>query len=161
MTETIGTRISRFRKAKGLTQEELASRLGVSAQAVSKWENDISCPDIGLLPQLSRILGVTTDEILTGRSDGVKMVPPGERRNVEDLTLRIRVNSSDGESVKISIPMPLVKICMEKGMDISGSANAVKNLDIQKILQMVEHGVTGKLVEVTSSDGDVVEVFVE
>ena len=161
MTETIGTRISRFRKAKGLTQEELASRLGVSAQAVSKWENDISCPDIGLLPQLSRILGVTTDEILTGRSDGVKMVPPGERRNVEDLTLRIRVNSSDGESVKISIPMPLVKICMEKGMDISGSANAVKNLDIQMILQMVEHGVTGKLVEVTSSDGDVVEVFAE
>ncbi len=42
MNETIGSRIQKFRKEKALTQEELASRLGVSAQAVSKWENEVS-----------------------------------------------------------------------------------------------------------------------
>ena len=50
MNETIGNRITKFRKAKGMPQEELANQLGVSSQAVSKWENDISCPDISLLP---------------------------------------------------------------------------------------------------------------
>lgn len=42
MNNTLGQRISALRREKGLTQEELATRLGVSAQAVSKWENDVS-----------------------------------------------------------------------------------------------------------------------
>ena len=50
--ETIGKRIARYRKDKHMTQEELAGKMGVSAQAVSKWETDTSCPDITALPQL-------------------------------------------------------------------------------------------------------------
>lgn len=42
MNETIGSRIAKFRKAKNMTQEELANQLGVSSQAVSKWENEVS-----------------------------------------------------------------------------------------------------------------------
>lgn len=64
---TIGKRIAMLRKEKGMTQEQLAERVGVSPQAVSKWENDISCPDISLLPQLAEILGTTTDELLGAR----------------------------------------------------------------------------------------------
>ena len=60
MNETIGNRIARYRKAKNLTQEALANQMGVSSQAVSKWETDASCPDISALPQLCRILGITT-----------------------------------------------------------------------------------------------------
>lgn len=48
--ETMGNRISKYRKARGMTQEELAGKLGVSSQAVSKWETDTFCPDISLLP---------------------------------------------------------------------------------------------------------------
>ena len=62
--ETMGKRISDLRKQKGMTQEQLAQKVGVTAQAVSKWENDLSCPDISILPQLSEALGVTTDELL-------------------------------------------------------------------------------------------------
>ena len=69
--ETLGKRIAMLRKEKGLTQEQLAEKVGVSAQAVSKWENDISCPDITLLPLLADILGVTVDELL-----GVKPIEP-------------------------------------------------------------------------------------
>ncbi len=64
MEETLGKRISACRKKLGLTQDALAEKLGVTAQAVSKWENDQSCPDIAMLPKLSEVFGVTTDEIL-------------------------------------------------------------------------------------------------
>ena len=69
--ETLGKRIAMLRKEKGLTQEQLAEKVGVSAQAVSKWENDVSCPDITLLPLLADLLGVTVDELL-----GVKPIEP-------------------------------------------------------------------------------------
>ena len=69
--QTLGKRIAMLRKEKGLTQEQLAEKVGVSAQAVSKWENDVSCPDITLLPLLADILGVTVDELL-----GVKPIEP-------------------------------------------------------------------------------------
>lgn len=64
MEQTIGKRIVALRKGLGLTQDQLAEQLGVTAQAVSKWENDQSCPDIAMLPKLAEIFGVTTDELL-------------------------------------------------------------------------------------------------
>lgn len=162
MNETIGNRISKYRKAKGITQEELASQLGVSSQAVSKWENDISCPDISLLPQLCRILGITSDELLTGKTSEVKMLTAAERKSLDELTLRVYVNSADGDVVKVNIPMSLVKVCLELGVDVSGvGGTAAKNLDFSRIIELVERGAIGKLVEVESSDGDIVEVVVE
>ena len=64
MEVTLGKRISGYRKALGLTQDQLAEKLGLTAQAVSKWENDLSCPDITVLPKLADIFGITTDELL-------------------------------------------------------------------------------------------------
>ena len=64
MDETLGKRISAHRKALGLTQDALAEKLSITAQAVSKWENDQSCPDINMLPKLAEIFSCTTDELL-------------------------------------------------------------------------------------------------
>lgn len=64
MNETLGKRIARYRKQLGLTQDALAEKLGITAQAVSKWENDQSCPDIATLPKLSEIFGISIDELL-------------------------------------------------------------------------------------------------
>ena len=64
MEETLGKRIVANRKRIGLTQDQLAEKLGVTAQAVSKWENDQSCPDITMLPKLAEIFGTTTDTLL-------------------------------------------------------------------------------------------------
>ena len=58
----IGTRIKQLRLAASMTQEQLAQKLGVSAQAVSKWESGINMPDILMLPELSVIFGVSIDE---------------------------------------------------------------------------------------------------
>lgn len=162
---TLGARIVKYRKEKGLTQEAMAEQMGVSSQAVSKWENDVSCPDISLLPQLSRVLGVTTDELLTGNSSGVKVVPEAQRKSLDELVMRIRVNSADGDKVKVNLPMSLLKVCMEVGVDIAPNfvdgVDALRNLDLAKIMDLVERGVIGKLVEVESAEGDVVEVVVE
>ena len=67
-SETLGRRIARLRLAKTATQERLAKELNVSPQAVSKWENDINYPDISLLPDLARFLGVSVDELFSGAS---------------------------------------------------------------------------------------------
>lgn len=63
---TIADRIQQLRKAKGLSQEELADRVGVSRQAVSKWESEQSAPDLERLALLSDILETTTDYLLKG-----------------------------------------------------------------------------------------------
>ena len=161
---SVGERIISLRTASSLSQGQLAERMGVSRQAVSKWENDGSCPDISLVPQLCRELGVTADELLTGRTSEVKLVPAEQRRGLEQLTLRVYINTADGDRVKVNLPMTLVKTAMELGVDMTagiGSGDAVKNLDLGKILEFVEQGAIGKLVEVETGDGDLVEVVVE
>lgn len=59
----LGENIRQFRKTMNLTQEELADKLGVSFQAVSKWENAQSAPDISLLPLLAEIFRCTIDDL--------------------------------------------------------------------------------------------------
>lgn len=163
--DTIGTRIAARRKELKMTQEDLAVKLGVSAQAVSKWENDISCPDISLLPKLVKALDITTDELLTGKTSNVQVVPEEKRKSLDELTMRIYVFSADGDKVKVNLPMPLVKVCLEMGVNIAPNfvdgIDALKNLDLQKIMDLAERGVIGKLVEVESADGANVEVVIE
>lgn len=164
MNESIGNRISKYRREKGLTQEELAAKLGVSSQAVSKWENDASCPDISLLPQLCRTLGISTDELLTGNNNEVKLVPVEQRKSLDELTLRVKVNSAQGDKVKVNLPMSLVKICLELGVEITPQMTGIesmKSVDLNKIMDLAERGLIGKLVEIESADGDIVEVVVE
>ena len=166
MNETIGNRIAKFRKEKNKTQEDLANLLGVSSQAVSKWENDASCPDISLLPQLCEVLGITADELLTGKNNEVRMVPPEQRKPFDQLVMRVKVNSAGGDKVRVNLPMPMIKVCMQIGMNMMPNmggeqAEMFKNVDMSKLVQMVELGMTGKLVEVESADGDTVEIRVE
>lgn len=61
--KTIGSFIAALRKANGMTQQELADRLGVSNKAVSRWERDENAPDLSLIPAIAEIFGVTCDEL--------------------------------------------------------------------------------------------------
>ncbi|MCD7945904.1 MAG: helix-turn-helix domain-containing protein [Clostridiales bacterium] len=70
----LGGRIASLRRAKGWTQEKLARALGVSNQAVSKWESNLCCPDVQLLPEITDLFGVTLDELF-GRSAPEQGVP--------------------------------------------------------------------------------------
>ncbi len=59
----MGENIAALRRAAGLTQEMLADRLGVTSQAVSKWERQLSCPDVSLLPAMAEVFGVDINEL--------------------------------------------------------------------------------------------------
>ena len=65
--ETVGKQIAKLRTSKSLTQNELGERIGVSFQAVSKWERGETLPDISVLPELANILETTIDNILCGK----------------------------------------------------------------------------------------------
>ena len=64
MNKTLGMMISSLRKEKGMTQFELAEKMGVTDKAVSKWERDISCPDVNTIPKLAELFGIGVDELM-------------------------------------------------------------------------------------------------
>lgn len=70
--QTLGQKIAELRKAKNLTQLELANQLNITDKAVSKWERDISCPDINTFPKLAEILGVSVDELMQSATAGTE-----------------------------------------------------------------------------------------
>ena len=169
---TIGKRISEYRKRKNLKQDELAEMLGVSAQAVSKWENDLSCPDISLLPELSKIFGVSIDEIVQGKKDEpvVSVLSEEQRKDIDKMMLRIVVESNGGDHMRVNLPMALVKVALETGITIPKvnaklndklGEDALSGIDFAQILKMVELGAIGNLVDIESADGNTVKIFVE
>ena len=163
MKESFGERFARLRKQKGLTQEELAQKIGLSGQAVSKWENDASMPDISLLVELSEILGVSLDELLGKEQNLPKVVPQEERKNVNDMVLRVRVDSSEGDKVTVNLPMGLVKAGIKMGMkmpQVTGKAS-LEGIDFEEIVRLVDEGLVGEIVTVDSAEGDKVRIFVE
>ena len=101
--ETMGKRISELRKNKGMTQEQLAQQVGVTAQAVSKWENDLSCPDISILPQLAEALGVTTDELLGKVQLRSLSLEDAEKKEKRKHTVNVRLNLQKWEKVVFAL----------------------------------------------------------
>lgn len=78
--KSMGSFLTALRKARGLTQKQLAEKLNVSDKAVSRWERDECAPDLSLIPVLAEIYGVTSDEILRGqRTDPEKLYHGGDR----------------------------------------------------------------------------------
>ena len=74
MKKTLGTMIAELRKQHGMTQLELAEKMNVTDKAVSKWERDLSCPDINSLPKLAEILGVSVDELMQIKKEAAEPV---------------------------------------------------------------------------------------
>ena len=64
MNKTMGQIITQYRKERGMTQKELAEHMNVTDKAVSKWERDLSCPDIHSVPKLAEALGVSVDDLM-------------------------------------------------------------------------------------------------
>ena len=148
MNETLGKRIAQYRKEQGLTQENLAERLGISSQAVSKWETDQTCPDILLL---------------SGEAvPAVQVQPQATRKKPEDMVLHLIATEPGGNRMTMNLPIVLVKAALEIGLSLPQfSGKRMENIDLEKILQMVELGLTGKLMEADSAEGEHFEVVVD
>ncbi len=164
---TIGEKFAEKRKAKGFTQDEVAEKLGVTPQAVSKWENNVSCPDITLLPQIAKLYNTTVDEILSPDEKfepAVKFVEPKEQKSKDDMILKINGLSSDGDKVKVNLPIPLILAFVNSGTTKNLSLNVggvdMSQIDFDNIVKLIEQGVVGKLVEMESADGDFITIEV-
>lgn len=167
-SSTIGSRIAEARKAHGYTQEEFSQLLDVSAQAVSKWENDISCPDIQLLPKIADILGMTTDRLLTGKKPESNADNKTEEKTntpVDTSKLKININVvKPGQNpVNVSLPFMMIKNFTKIGNGISGimGNGAIDGVQLDEILSLVENGATGELLNVVAEDNTNVKITIE
>ena len=98
--QSIGSNIRAFRLQNGFTQEQLAEKLGVTFQAVSKWETNANTPDISLLPVIAAVLGVMIDDLFTMESAILPIV--SERIKDDDV---IRIVQMKGRKVLCVSPM--------------------------------------------------------
>ena len=161
--KALGTKISELRKARGMTQDELADKMGVSPQAVSKWENDLSMPDLPVLIELSDFFHISLDDFLKEKVQTVELLSEDKRKDIEQMFLRVYVDSENGDRVRLNLPLALVKMARDMGLDIPQMTDnlMMQKIDLGMIMQLIESGVIGKLVEVDSANGDHVEVIVE
>lgn len=164
---TMGKRIADARKKLGYTQEEFSQMLDVTAQAVSKWENDVSCPDIQLLPKIAGILGMTTDELLTGKKAEVKEDTHKSEKtvNIDTNNLKININVvKPGQNpVNISLPLSMVKKFAKIGNGIFGimGNGAIDGVKLDEILELVENGATGEILNVVADDNTNVSITIQ
>ena len=69
-TQSLGAMIASLRKERGMTQLELATKMNVTDKAVSKWERDLSCPDVNSLPRLAELFEISVDDLMRSKSAG-------------------------------------------------------------------------------------------
>ena len=160
--ESFGTRLANLRKEHNLTQNDIADRLNISAQAVSKWETDLTSPDIDTLLNLADIFDITVDELLGKKKKETVYLPAEERKDINKMMFRIRVNSKDGDRVNVNLPLAAVKVIVNnETIGIFSGNKALEGIDFNQLFAMVEQGIIGELVSIDSVDGDHVSITVE
>lgn len=86
--QSFGSIVSALRKQKGMTQLDLAQKMGVTDKAVSKWERDLSFPDVGTLPKLAVELGTSVDDLLEAKTSAQAEQPKSKTPALIELTLK-------------------------------------------------------------------------
>lgn len=157
---TLGERIAVYRKKSNLTQEQLAEKCGVTAQSVSKWENNLTAPDLSLIPQLSEIFSVSCDELLGVRRAETVAVDPSTI-DISKMLLKIKVSSADGDVVNVNLPLSVAAMEFKDFINIGKEESKIADIDMKHIISLVKSGAVGKLLEITEAEGDKVEIWVE
>lgn len=160
---TLGRRIQALRKEQALTQDALAEQMNVTPQAVSKWENDLSCPDIMSLPQLAKVLHVTVDALLTGES-AASDAPAAPAKKPEELIVRLAFHAEDGTRICLNLPFTVFRLGVlydmitftvqtnEGEQDAEHITRTLAGVDFKHIVRLIESGVTGTLVDINLGD---------
>ena len=86
--QTLGMMISSLRKEKGMTQLELAEKMGVTDKAVSKWERDLSFPDINSIPKLAEVFEVSMDELMQVKTETKENMSKNKIDEIVDTALK-------------------------------------------------------------------------
>ena len=158
--ETLGTRLVELRKKYNFTQADIGEKLNVSVQAVSKWENDLSLPEYDYLIKLADLFNTSIDELLGRKKEIVRQE---ENKDKNKLLFKISIKSVDGDEISINLPLLVIKVLVENNSNtniISGN-ESLKNIDFASLLSLAEQGVIGEIVNISSTDGDIIKIVVE
>lgn len=155
----IGRNISALRKARGITQEELANELGVSAQAVSKWENDSSCPDVSLLTKIADYFEVTVDALLRSNEEEItdnenKSSTTNTKASAKNINVKIVQNN--GKVNNIKIPFKLAKL----GLNIGSMFGIDKNV-ADRITEVINNENIGNIIDIDTENGEHITISLE
>lgn len=148
---TIGQNIAYFRKQKNLTQEELAEKMSVTAQAVSKWECDTSYPDITVMQTLAKTLGVSVESLLEGERPVAELCEaPAEAINRRIVLIQV---DTDETHITTRFPVNAAKKAIENGV-LKKIVGEDAFDQVVGMFGMVDEGFIGTLVEVNHDDDD-------
>ena len=115
MKKTLGMMIAELRKEHGMTQIQLAEKMGVTDKAVSKWERALSCPDINALPHLAGLFNICVDELMQLKKDA--SAPRKRRKELIDLIFKAVALAMGIAVVVLSV---LNKLAAESGIVLLG-----------------------------------------
>lgn len=108
--QTLGMMISSLRKENGMTQLELAEKMGVTDKAVSKWERDLSFPDINSIPKLAEIFEVSVDELMQIKTETKDNIGKNKVEEIVDTILK-------GIGIAMGVAVAVLSILGELEMD--------------------------------------------
>ena len=128
---TMGGFIAAKRQEKGMTQLELGEKLGVTDKAVSKWERDLSCPDIASIPKIADALGVSVEELMRVNGETAKT---SENKLLNGETAKTSENKL---SAALSLPFKAVALAM--GVAVA-ALSVMKKIDTFSALTMLGIG---------------------
>ena len=125
MKKTLGTIIAELRKQRGMTQLELAEQMGVTDKAESKWERDLSCPDINTLPNLAEILGVSVEDLLQAKKG-----EPVPKKDVYEITETVLKGITLAMGVAVTVLTILDALDVKSGMMLLGMGLACAGITL-------------------------------
>lgn len=154
MKNTIGQNISVYRKKAGMTQEELSEKMNVTSQAVSKWENDLSYPDLETVNRLSRILGTTVDAILNGE-ESIPEVKVAYGENIDKRIMVLSTKVKQPVEVTANLRLPLALLYKLKASDkLAEVVGEDEAKWVEEALELAKAGVVGSLLSAHTEDVD-------
>jgi len=108
--QTLGMTIASLRKERGLTQLELAEKMGVTDKAVSKWERDLCCPDVNSLPKLAEVFGTSVDELMQVKPAARE--EKGEKKPKDVISLVLR-------AITLAMGIAVIVLSLLRALDLN------------------------------------------
>lgn len=134
MNKTFGMMVTELRKARGMTQPELAQKMSVTYNTVSKWERDLSYPNTDSLPKLAEILGVSVDELMQA-----KMKATASKKSVSEIVDVIFKAVAVGMGVAVTVLTILDGLDVKAGMTMLGIGLTCASISGLKSINQERH----------------------
>ena len=152
MNNTIGSNITKLRREKGMTQAELAEKLNVSVQAVSKWENDVSRPDLERIGELAQVLDTTAEFIISG--DALETPTELKNGNIAKrlLVMTVNVKKPDPTDITLRLPAELLMNARTDGSLAKLMGEKFSEMIPDTVFEMLESGVVGPVATANTED---------